>query len=260
MGEFYGLSEEQMDSKIEQFISETPSPPTKREGMFNSYCFTIRPLKGIKDSTIDGIVKWLGKQDYGFVCSEMDGEAKHLHGQIWVKEPRDKGTINKSLENICARTIEDWNPAQNLVMRRGTKVAYNNGFIEEYLSKEDNIIFNNPPNNAHEYYPSKEEQERVQKKAKSSNPQFFIHKENFLKNRTICSKITLEEIAMWVSEGMYKNDTIAIIQDDKRRKQFTKSLYYYIIGKANLRAMLSEDDYLKTSQHYNQMLMEQENR
>lgn len=232
---------------------------------YRSWCFTIRPLNGFQEKTEMRLIKWLQKQDYAFCCVEMDGEARHCHAQIWLKAPRDKGTINKSLENICATTIDDWNPAQNLVMRRGTKIGYNDDFVEEYLSKEDNIIFNSPPEDSTEYYPSKEEQLKVQGKAKSKNQLYFDLREKYKEDKIPMSrwddpiKPTLQEIAEWVMDGMYKKDSIRIIEDDRRRKQFVKSLYWYIRGCGDLKSMLTEEDWLKSDKHYNQLLMEQQN-
>jgi len=248
---YYKMEEE----NIHEVIHE--NPVHKREGHYNSWSFTIRPLRGISENTLTKVILWLDKQDFGFACLEMEGEARHLHGQIWIKEPRTKGTINKSLENICARTIEDWSPAQNLVLRRGTKIAYNDGFVENYLNKEENIIFNNPPDCPSEFfYPSQEEQEEVQAKSSSRNSQYYELKKEWKKFNEN-NAFSLEDVARWLMDRMYKYDTFKIIEDDKRRKQFTKSLYYYLKGQGTLKMMLTEEDYLKTTQHYNQMLMEQ---
>lgn len=226
--------------------------------MYKSWAFTIRPLKGFQEKSEDRLLKWLSKQDGAFACIEMEGEARHCHGQIFISgEGRTKGTINKSLENICATTIDDWNPAQNIVLRRGTKIAYNDDFITEYLSKEDNIIFNNPPENTSIYYPSKEEQEKTINKSKSQNQTYFGLKEEW-KTFNEDNHFTLEDVAIWLMDKMYKYDTYRIIEDDKRRKQFTKSLYFYLKGKGNLRQMMFEDDYIKTSQYHRQQLLEQE--
>jgi hypothetical protein len=227
---------------------------------YRSWCFTIRPLNGFQENTELRLIKWLNKQDYGFACVEMDGQSRHCHGQIWIDKERDKGTINKSLENICATTIDDWNPAQNLVLRRGTKIGYNDDFVEEYLSKEDNVIFNNPPLDSSEYYPSQEEQNKLQAKPKSKNqiyskPKsknqiYFDLKEKYKGEKIpMCDwdqpiKCSLQEVAIWVGEGMFKKDTIKIIEDDRRRKQFVKNLYWYIRGCGDIKSMMTEEDYL----------------
>ena len=72
-------------------------------GSFRSYAFTIRPLMGVKQKLEDGVVKWLSKHK-GFLCSEMEDEARHLHGVIYLDTPKTKGDLNKSLESICARS------------------------------------------------------------------------------------------------------------------------------------------------------------
>lgn len=210
--------------------------------MYKSFCFTIRPLKGINDETTDALCKWLSKQEFAFACLEMEGEARHCHGQIWNKVERDKGSVNRSLENICARTIEDWNPSQNMVMRRGTKIAYSDDFVEEYLAKEDNIIFNNPPFKeiSSDYYPSQEEQERVKAKSNSKNSLFLECKTQFLQQG---NEVTLENVAIFVRDGMYKNDTITVIQDDRRRKQFVTSLFFFIQGGCSLSAMMTKEQF-----------------
>ena len=106
--------------------------------MYKSWTFTIRPRDGFPKTLDHKVVDWAKKQDGAFLTYEKADVERHIHGQIWC-EPRDKGTVNKSLERICVNNIPEWDTAQNIVLRRGTKIAYNNDFVENYLAKEDNI-------------------------------------------------------------------------------------------------------------------------
>ena len=85
---------------------------------YKSWAFTIRPRDGVeKDSPLQiAIVKWCMKQNYYFLCAEGVDEARHLHGQIWIDDPRDKGTICRSLERICEKNVDTWNPAQKKIV------------------------------------------------------------------------------------------------------------------------------------------------
>lgn len=209
--------------------------------MYKSWAFTIRPREGFHEELEDRFIKWIKKQDYGFACVEMEGDARHCHGQIWINTARDKGTLNRSLENLCVSALkEKFDASAKVVLRRGTKIAYNDNFITEYLAKEDNIIFNNPPDDTSPFYPSKEEQEKVQAKKNTRNSKYLECKTQFLEQG---NEVTLENVAIFVRDGMYKNDTITIIEDDRKRKQFVKSLFYYIQGGCSLSAMLTKEDF-----------------
>lgn len=209
--------------------------------MYKSWAFTIRPREGFHEELETKLIKWISKQDYGFACVEMEGDARHCHAQIWINTPRDKGTINRSLENLCVSGLkEKFDASSKVVLRRGTKIAYNDDFIEEYLAKEDNIIYNNPPEDTSVFYPTKEEQEKVMAKKNTKNSKYLECKTQFLEKG---NEVTLENVAIFVRDGMYKNDTITIIEDDRKRKQFVKSLFYYIKGSCSLSAMMTKEDF-----------------
>ena len=53
---------------------------------YKSFAITVRPRNGISDETIEELIKWITKKDYGIVVIEMEDEARHLHAQIWLDE------------------------------------------------------------------------------------------------------------------------------------------------------------------------------
>lgn len=218
---------------------------------YKSWAFTIRPRDGVeKDSPLQiAIVKWCMKQDYYFLCAEGKDEARHLHGQVWYDSPRDKGTINKSLERICEKHVNTWDPAQKKVLRSGTKIAYSSDFIENYLSKEDQWILNACPENEEDYYPSEEEQNKVQGAANAVDKRYHRLSEMFKEYngnnfQHHCSDLRKKEIlAKWLGNQMFKEKTIPVIADKKHRTQLLESLKAYLWDESHIDMWLTKEDY-----------------
>ena len=221
---------------------------------YKSWTFTIRPRNGVeKDSPLQiAIIKWCMKQDYSFLCAEGTDEARHLHGQIWIKDAREKGTIQRSLERICEQKLEDWNPAQKKVLRSGVKIAYSKDFVENYLSKEDGWILNDPPEDEENYYPSEEEQNKVKESANAVDKKYHRLSEMFKEYsdnnnfdyKDISSNLKRKEvIAKFLGIQMFKEKTIPVIADKKHRTQLMECLKAYIWEETTLDMWLTKDDY-----------------
>lgn len=217
---------------------------------YKSWAFTIRPRDGVEeDSKLQiAIIKWCMKQDYYFLCAEGADEARHLHGQIWIDDARDKGTINKSLERICEKFVESWDTAQKKVLRSGTKIAYSSDFVENYLSKEDNWILNACPENEEDYYPSPEEQNKVQAKENAVDKRFHRLSEKFKEaNPDWQNYVTAVDrryiTAKFLSDAMFKSKTEAVIQDKKNRVALCGCLIAYIWSMADISMFMTADEY-----------------
>jgi hypothetical protein len=195
---------------------------------YKSWTFTIRPRNGAPEQFDDKIVKYLSKQHGAFLCSEMEDEARHLHGQVFFEEPRDKGTFNKSLERICASHISDWDAAQNIVLRRGTKIAYNDDFICNYLAKEDNILFNNVPQATSEFYPSKEEQQKVQDKSHAVDKKYHQWSVDFKEWNEEDKPVTIENVAKFLAHMIYDVKKYPVIVEKRKRIEHTNNLFHYL--------------------------------
>jgi len=131
---------------------------------YRSWCLTVNPSQGVTSPTEEALVKYCKSFPFYQFVIEGDAEARHAHIQIWCDTPTTKGDANKKLERVLAKVISDWNPAQQKVLRSGTKIAYSD-WVENYciqndLKGESNIILDNRPLDTDEYYPSEEEQEK----------------------------------------------------------------------------------------------------
>lgn len=218
---------------------------------YKSWAFTIRPKNGVeKDSKLENaILIWCKKQNFHFLCAEGEDECRHLHGQIWLDIPREKGDVVKALKRIYERIIEP-TPAELKVLAGGVKIAYSKDFVENYLSKEDSWISVDPPSNDDEekYYPSKEEQNKVKNNANAVDKKYHRYSELFKENYKEYKKIFGElnrkiTIARWLGNQMFKEKTIPVIADKKHRTQLLECLKAYIWEESQISMWLTEKDY-----------------
>lgn len=132
---------------------------------YKAFAFTVRPGTGMPPELRQGLVRWMKLQTSAFAVAEMRGtEAEHIHGQIFCENAREIGKINVALNRICEKHIETWSQANKTVLNQGTRIAYNDNFIKEYLlnnedkEEEVDIVINhiNFPEGkgARDYYPS----------------------------------------------------------------------------------------------------------
>jgi len=235
---------------------------------YKSYCFTIRPRLGLTKLTEEAVKKWMLKQDYAYATIEMEDEARHLHGQIWLDEPRMRGVVNKSLKLICEKTIDDWNSAQAKVLSSGTKIAYDD-FYTSYLidadkKKDDeiNVIVDKVPDITSDYYPTEEEQEKVKNSCNAIDKRY--HKlnemyEEWLKGRASAERDwTLWTVSLFINEVMFKTKKIPVIQDARVCRQMVKCLHAYNHGNMNLNHFMGKED-LENAMTKQEMGMEMTN-
>lgn len=214
--------------------------------VYRSYCFTVRPTNGLTTKLEEALLKWLQRYE-GFLCYEMEEVARHAHGVIYLNNPRSKGDVNKSLESICAREVPDWNASQNMVLRRGTKICYNDDFISEYLGKEDNVLYNNIPEDTSLFYPPPEEQLRVQEQSKAVDKRFYqyeydFNQSNYKKVLDRNPRFSQQIVASFLEDMMFNTRIYPVIICPRRRKEVCKALHLYLIKQKNGTESLYKDD------------------
>lgn len=150
---------------------------------YSAYAITIRPVNGITDDQIAAVVKMVrGRCDYYVVITEKTGDCRHLHAGLFLKKPTQRKKLNEAIRNLAA--FKDLTTNERYVLSNGTKIMYNMDFINEYLQKGDDteLIALCPIEEEHadKYFPSKEEQTRVQRDAriaKAKNRQMALLEE-----------------------------------------------------------------------------------
>lgn len=207
--------------------------------MYRSYCFTVRPLQGLSKETESLILRWLRKQHKAFATIEGDDEARHMHGQIWLEEPRERGKVNQSLKRICEKSIVDWSAVEAKVLSKGTRIAYSDWFdsyLDDDLTKSHNfkyIVINNPPDKTEEYYPSQQEQDQIQQEANAVDKQMHRWEQawfNYIKEKNIKNghSIIYGAIDKFVRRRWFVTREELGPRCPKIQKNFIRYLYCYI--------------------------------
>lgn len=202
-------------------------------GKYRSWCLTVRPRNGVTIPIADALEKYCKSFPYYQMVLEMEGEARHAHIQIWSDTPTTKGDTNKKIERLCAKHVEDWDQAQCRILRQGTKIAYSD-WIENYCIENDlkgtpNIVLDNRPLNSDEYYPSKEEQDVVQRKKNAVDQRMCaleIMFEEWYEQRD--DELTPRLVGEFLSDMMFNSRKIACVNRAADRYALCKTLYAYI--------------------------------
>lgn len=201
---------------------------------FKSYAFTVRPKNGLEKDLEDRLVAWLKKQDYAFAVIEMEGEARHMHGQIFSNVPRTKSAVQLSLERIQEKLDPNWCPASKKVLRRGVKIAYSSDFIEEYLNKYNStVIFNNPPEEESSFYPSQEEQDKVKEQSNAVDKRMHsisVLYKTWSEGNPILEGVILpeEKIARFLYDAWYISKTLPTLQNLRSERELMRRVRHYI--------------------------------
>ncbi len=219
--------------------------------MFSSFAITICPKDGISDLTISKIVIWLKKQPYSVAVIEKDDEARHLHAQIWLDQPRAKGDGSKQLQRICEAKIEDFDIAQKKVMRGGIKIAYSDWY-EDYLLDNDEkvdparILIDSPPEQSLKFYPTEEEQEATQALANAVSPQMLRLEQGYFNFRSSPHRygeeeVTLRRVGAYLAWSMFDARTEKVLLQKRDRVNLCKTLFLYINKSMDTEEFLAED-------------------
>lgn len=204
-----------------------------------SLAFTIRPRDGVKsDGSLEqSVIKYITKHK-GFVCSEKEEQARHLHGQIFYDTERGK-SIAEFKKILMTYQEKDLNrPLTPAEKKHGfrIKIAYSDEYYSEYCAKEDGMLYEDMPDDTSSYYPTKEEQDKAQAKANAVDRKYFALEEKYNIYSNNVPPKGLKDIARFLYDAMFTSRTIHVIEDPKKRKQTINSLYEYIL-KDNSRAV-----------------------
>eukprot|EP01045_Picozoa_sp_COSAG04_P027235 COSAG04_NODE_3946_length_2405_cov_66.168690_2_plen_233_part_00 len=215
--------------------------------MYRSYAITIRPTNGLSRETEERLVTYLGKQHKAFASIELEDDERHLHGQIWYEKPKGKGDLTKHLIRVCRATIENWDKDQEVVLSKGVKIAYNDDWMLNYCIKEDDprVIFNNPPDETHEYYPSEAEQKKVQERSNAVDKRFHKWLTDFKESKFWINEDwtpTLADCAKFLSYKMFHTKEYMVIVEKRKKVEFTKNLYLYANSTISIKEFLTEEE------------------
>lgn len=220
---------------------------------YKSYAATISLPTDFIGEIQEYFIKWLKKQDYAYGVVELDGSGKrHAHFQIWNEEPSVKGDKFKSPK----REIAKLHPDAILKHAVKIKIAYNDDYIN-YMDKDNpeyygNMLINNiPAGDTTRYYPSEEEQAKVQESANAVDKKFHKWRTDFMlwletQEPSILSvdgEPTIVEVAKFLSDMMFKSKKYPVIIDKKNRVQNCKALYCYICNKTTPQEFLTQEQW-----------------
>lgn len=222
---------------------------TEHGSKFKSFCITVRPKDGLHGEYAAAVEKYIKKQQYYVYQYEKEAEAKHIHAQIFFEEPVRKSNIQTALKRIAEKHDNNWGAASRKVLVSGVKIAYNDNFMDNYITKENGTIAMdqyNPPPNTEEFYPSEAEQSAAQAAANAADNHFHklktlweLHNPDYSEHQK-----TLKDIGLFIYNLMFVDKVIPVIQDDRRRKQLAKALTHYIFpyNQSAVNYMFSQED------------------
>lgn len=197
--------------------------------MYKSFAFTVRPKFGVDENSAleRKLIKYIEKYQ-GFLVSEKEGLERHLHGQIFYEKPKPKGRFNEQLESICKTTTDNWSPDQSRVLRAGTKIAYSDSYFTEYTNKGGVLLISNMPLSTTDYYPTEEEQDKVQRRANAVDQKY--HRLSELYAEYSESIPTLGKIKQFLFDIMFVSKKYHVVEDPKKRKWLADCLLEYILA------------------------------
>lgn len=199
---------------------------------YKSFCITVRPRGGLHGEYDEAVVKYIRKQLYYVYNYEKEAEARHIHAQIFFDEPVRKSNVQTALKRIAEKHDKDWSPSSRKVLVSGVKIAYNDNFMDNYITKDGDINLENykPPDATQDYYPSEEEQAQAIAQAGAVDQKFHrlkqlweLEHEEYIEHQK-----TLKDVGHFIYKLMFEDKLIDVIADDRRRKQLVKALTHYI--------------------------------
>lgn len=211
-------------------------------GKYRSFAITISTKEDVEGKLQTKLVDLLKKQDYAFAVIEHDKMGvRHLHAQTWHDKGKDKNDYRKSFIRIIEANAPLSNKHSVMV-----KIAYNDDFYEDYLSKDivEQLIDDVPsPEGRHEHYPSQEEQDKVMAKCNAADTRFHKMMVDFHEwwDKPPEVGIGLQDVAKFMADMMFKTKKYPVITDKKNRVNNTWSLYMYINSKVDINEFMTEE-------------------
>lgn len=212
---------------------------------YRSYAVTISTFEPVEGEFQKWILNYLKKCDYSYAVIEGGpgtGKERHCHFQTWYEEPIEKGSLKRSLK----RAIEKYCPESKPHIALRIKIAYNDDWLEEYMTKEvTELMIDSVPTGTADYYPSKEEQEKVQASANATDSVFHDLSIRFHNSWNDNNEIELVDVARFMATEMFKNKTIRVIIDKKNRVEKTRALWCYLTpdNVTHTKEFMTKDEY-----------------
>lgn len=217
---------------------------------YRSFALTISTAEPVEGDGQKKLYEWLKKQPYCYAIIE-GGEGKeqdrHLHAQCWYDTPREKGTLNKPLKRI----IESQFPESDPKIAIKIKIAYNDDYLEKYMKKDiTELLLDKAPQaeTRGDFYPSEEEQEKVQKEANAVDHRFNRLEDLFcewIQGKDEPSGFFEQKVvvARFLADMMYVSKKIKVITDKKAKTQLCNSLTRYIHNIGCIDDFLTEEEW-----------------
>jgi len=242
---------------------------------YRSYGITISTVEPVEGEAQVALVNWLKKQDYAYAVIEGGigkDQERHLHAQVWYESAREKGTLNKALKRIIEKHFPESKPHIAIKI----KIAYNDDFLEKYMTKDvtELLIDKVPLEQTNievdkygefgekenkvirrtDYYPSPEEQDKVQKQSKIVDHKMNQLEELFYQwvgdeEEPDTELLKKAQISRFLSDMMYKSRKIKVPTDMKIQRNLCTVFTNYLWKKSNSYLLLSQEE---------QKLLEQE--
>lgn len=147
---------------------------------FRSFAVTIRPVNGVNNVIEARFMKYVKLHSLALVVAEKSGHERHLHFQFWFDDPKTKGDVVKQMRRIQESCDPDWDQNSRYVCAKGVTHAYNDDWMDSYLSENNpdktsdshDIIYKNIPEDTSIYYPSAEYQKTAKNIASQYDKKF----------------------------------------------------------------------------------------
>lgn len=104
---------------------------------FSAFCITIRPRGGVVPG--EDLETWIKTYattmcKHHHIIAEMDNEARHLHGALFLKQPRALGNLKNRFSTWFEKLGKE--DDERKVMMDGVKIMYNSYWLDTYLCKD----------------------------------------------------------------------------------------------------------------------------
>lgn len=203
---------------------------------YGSHCITIRPLNGVDNIIESRFIKYAKKQDYALVVAEGKGHTRHLHMQFWYNQARELSISQRAAENNQKAVDTNWNDAAKKVCRQGVKYAYNDDFMNNYLSKDKEgheILFKMVPKETRDFYPDEAFQDKAKVIKHAADKQLALLSLDYIewrKDKSEKAFPNIGDVAEYLSYRMYTCRDLYVIRNRKKKKELCENLLWYTIG------------------------------
>lgn len=206
-----------------------------------SFGITVRTAVGMNEEFKKQFDKWIRLQPYGAYVYEFKGgpETEHVHAQIWLEKARTKGNVSKPLRYMLQRCYKPDEYILDVALE--VVPAYNDDFVEKYMTKDGGLSYSCLPEASTDYYPTEEEQLKFMEIAENKKNWTLWNELKGLWNEdTPVNKIT---VAKFLGECMFQKKCIKVEMDPRKRMQIATTFLLYMSDDdtAHAKAFLPKD-------------------